>query len=276
MIIIIGTLVVVFCVFGGFVIGGGHLMVLIHPNELLIIGGGALGALLIMSPIKVLKEIVGGMTLCLKGAPHSRAAYEELLKVLYELFMLGRRGGMVALEEHIMTPENSAIFSKYPGFQKNKHAMEFLCNGLRPIIDGKIKPDHLKLLLDGFRLFSDADDRRLPSILAKSRDAQASVSSALADQVLGALHELLRGLDSADPELIREIAKSQPDHLYEGLLAILMRLVFILYAEDRDLLPLGIASFAHRIGQSTLHRSLTPAFGLLNSTSCSFWQDVHR
>jgi hypothetical protein len=101
----------------------------------------------------------------------------------------------------------------------------------RPMLGG------LKLLLDRFRLFSDADDRRLPSILSKSRDAQASVSSALADQVLGAMHELLRGLDSAEPELIREIAKIQPDHLYEGLLAILMRLVFILYAEDRDLLP---------------------------------------
>jgi hypothetical protein len=101
----------------------------------------------------------------------------------------------------------------------------------RPMLSG------LKLLLDGFRLFSDADERRLPSILARSREAQASVSSALADQVLGALHELLRGLDGAEPGLIRELAKSQPDRLYEGLLAMLMRLVFILYAEDRDLLP---------------------------------------
>ena len=101
----------------------------------------------------------------------------------------------------------------------------------RPMLSG------LKLLLDSFRLFSDADDRRLPSILARSRDAQASVSSALADQVLGALHELLRGLNGAEPDLIRKLAKSQPDHLYEGLLAMLMRLVFILYAEDRDLLP---------------------------------------
>ena len=62
--------------------------------------------------------------------------------------MLGRRSGMVALEEHVMNPESSAIFSKYPSFQKNQHAMEFLCNGLRPIIDGKIKPDQLKLLLE--------------------------------------------------------------------------------------------------------------------------------
>ena len=73
--------------------------------------------------------------------------------------------------------------------------------------------------------------------MKRSRDAQALVSTALAEQVLGALHELLRGLDSAEPALIRELAVNRQDHLYEGLLTILMRLVFVLYAEDRDLLP---------------------------------------
>jgi hypothetical protein len=101
----------------------------------------------------------------------------------------------------------------------------------RPMLGG------LKLLLDSFRLFADASDRRLPALLKKSRDAQAAVSTALAEQVLGALHELLRGLDAAEPELIRKLAGSRPEHLYEGLLTVLMRLVFILYAEDRDLLP---------------------------------------
>ena len=101
----------------------------------------------------------------------------------------------------------------------------------RPMLGG------LKLLLDRFRLFSDSDDRRLPALLKRSRDAQAFVSTALAEQVLGALHELLRGLDSAEPTLVRELATNHPDHLYEGLLTVLMRLVFVLYAEDRDLLP---------------------------------------
>jgi hypothetical protein len=101
----------------------------------------------------------------------------------------------------------------------------------RPMLGG------LKLLLDSFRLFSDADHRRLPELLKRSRDAQASVSAELAGQVLGALHELLRGLGAAEPAMIRELAKSRPGHLYEGLLAVLMRLVFVLYAEDRDLLP---------------------------------------
>jgi hypothetical protein len=101
----------------------------------------------------------------------------------------------------------------------------------RPMLGG------LKLLLDSVRLFTDADDRRLPALLRQSRDAQAAVSTALAEQVLGALHELLRGLDAAEPKLIRELARTRPEHLYEGLLTVLMRLVFVLYAEDRDLLP---------------------------------------
>jgi len=111
----------------------------------------------------------------------------------------------------------------------------------------------LKLLLDAFRLFADASDRRLPALLEKSREAQAAVSSALAEQVLGALHELLRGLDAAAPDLVRDLASSHAAHLYEGLLTVLMRLVFVLYAEDRDLLPSrpdGRAQSIYEIGYS--------------------------
>ena len=112
----------------------------------------------------------------------------------------------------------------------------------RPMLGG------LKLLIDSVRLFTDADERRLPALLKKSRDAQAAVSTALA--VLGALHELLRGLDAADAARMRELAKSQPAHLYEGLLTVLMRLVFILYAEDRDLLPSRTDEHARELYES--------------------------
>ncbi|MFG1270115.1 DNA methyltransferase [Xanthobacter sp. DSM 14520] len=110
---------------------------------------------------------------------------------------------------------------------------------IRPmaLVSGRPMLGGLKLLLDRFRLFSDGDDRRLPALLKRSRDAQALVSTALAEQVLGALHELLRGLDAAEPALVRELCTAHPEHLYEGLLTVLMRLVFVLYAEDRDLLP---------------------------------------
>jgi N-6 DNA Methylase len=101
----------------------------------------------------------------------------------------------------------------------------------RPMLGG------LKLVLDDSALFTNDDARRLPGLLKASRDAQANVSTELAAQVLGALHDLLRGFDAADPEMVRGLVRDRPEHLYEGLLTVLMRLVFILYAEDRDLLP---------------------------------------
>jgi restriction-modification enzyme MmeI-like protein len=101
----------------------------------------------------------------------------------------------------------------------------------RPMLGG------LKLLLDVFCLFNDAEPSRLPALLKASRDAQAEVSTRLAEQVLGALHELLRGLTAADSARIAKLCETRPDHLYEGLLTVLLRLVFILYAEDRNLLP---------------------------------------
>jgi hypothetical protein len=95
----------------------------------------------------------------------------------------------------------------------------------------------LKLLLDSHALFTGAPTHRLPALLAASRAAQAEVSTRLAGQVLASLHELLRGLDAAAPELVRDLAARDPHHLYEGLLTVLLRLIFILYAEDRGLMP---------------------------------------
>lgn len=101
----------------------------------------------------------------------------------------------------------------------------------RPMLAG------LKLCLGRNALFTGAPDKRLRPVLRQSRDAQNEVSEKLSGQVLGALHELLRGIHQADPERIEALADAESHHLYEGLLTCLMRLVFLLYAEDRDLLP---------------------------------------
>jgi chemotaxis protein MotA len=114
--------------------------------------------------------VKGAMT-CLKGAPHNRESYEQLLKVLYELFLLGRRNGMIALEEHVMDPKTSAIFKKYPLFSDNHHAVEFLCGSLRPIIDGKIKPDQLRLLLDVEIDRMETEHHAPVNVLTKTADA---------------------------------------------------------------------------------------------------------
>ncbi len=173
MIIIIGAITVLVCVFGGFMLEKGNIMVILEAltNEVLIIAGGAIGSLIIMAPKKVLMDIVRNVGLCLKGTPYNRAAYDDLLKVLYELFLLGRRNGMIALEEHVLEPKTSSIFKKYPNFAANEHAVEFLCGALRPIIDGKIKPDQLRLLLDAELERKEIEHHAPVSVVQKTGDA---------------------------------------------------------------------------------------------------------
>jgi chemotaxis protein MotA len=171
MIVIIGAIIVLGSVLGGFVMAGGHPLALMHLSEFVIIGGAAFGAMVLMSPKKVLMDMAKQVMGTLKGTVYTRQAYEDLFKALYELFMLGRRSGMVALEEHVMEPNGSSIFSKYPSFQKNHHAMDFLCNGLRPIIDGKIKPDQLKLLLEIEMNAMEEEHEKPVGVLTKAADA---------------------------------------------------------------------------------------------------------
>jgi len=171
MIVILGALIVLASVGGGFIMAGGHPAALMHLSELVIIGGAALGSMVLMAPRKVLMDLARQSLATLKGAPYTKEAYAELFKALYELFMMGRRSGMVALEEHVMNPESSAIFNKYPLFQKNRIAIPFLCNGLRPIIDGKIKPDQLKLLLEIEVDAMEEEYEKPVGVLTKAADA---------------------------------------------------------------------------------------------------------
>jgi chemotaxis protein MotA len=171
MIVILGVVIVFGSVIGGFVMAGGHPLALMHISEFVIICGAAIGSLVLMSPRKVLFDLIRQVTGTLKGSPYSKQSYDELFKALYELFMLGRRSGMVALEEHVMNPETSGIFTKYPAFLKNHHAIDFLCNGLRPIIDGKIKPDQLKLLLEIELTAMEEEHEKPVGVLTKAADA---------------------------------------------------------------------------------------------------------
>ena len=171
MLVIIGALVVTGSVIGGFMMAGGHVGALWQVSEFVVILGSALGALIIMAPKKVLLDMVKQVLGTLKGSPYNKIAYEELLKALYELFMLGRRNGMIALEEHVMKPADSSIFSKYPKFLSDHHAVEFLCGALRPVIDGKVKPDQLKALLE-IEMDAAEEEHHAPvSVLTKTSDA---------------------------------------------------------------------------------------------------------
>lgn len=171
MLVILGALVVTGSVIGGFVMAGGHVGALWQISEFVIILGSAFGALIIMAPKKVLLDMGRQVLGTLKGSPYNKLAYEELLKALYELFLLGRRNGMIALDEHMVNPAESSIFSKYPRFLGDHHAIEFLCGALRPVIDGKVKPDQLKALLEIEMDATEEENHAPVNVLSRTSDA---------------------------------------------------------------------------------------------------------
>ncbi len=147
MLIIIGYIVVIGATLTAFSLSGGHLGLLWHPNELIVIGGITVGVAVVSAPMDVLKRTAGAIMRSLKGSGPGKDDYLDLMKILYELFMLGRRNGLLTLDEHVSAPESSTIFQNYPKFLADEDKVTFLCSALRPIIDGKIKPDQLEPLL---------------------------------------------------------------------------------------------------------------------------------
>jgi chemotaxis protein MotA len=148
MIVLVGVVVVLAAVAGGYVMEGGHLHVLFQPAELVIIGGAALGAMLIGTPIKTLVELLRQLPRIVGRSP-SRKDYQELLVMLYRLLNVARRDGLPAVENHVEKPNDSAILGQYPTFLRNHHAVHFLCDTLRLIISGAaIQPHDLEAMLD--------------------------------------------------------------------------------------------------------------------------------
>jgi chemotaxis protein MotA len=148
MLIIVGAIIVFAATLGGFMLEGGKPILLLQISEFIVIGGICIGVVVIASPAHVLKEVLHKTLGALKGKAEGKKEYNELLKLLYEIFMVGRRSGLIALEEHVMDPKSSSIFKKYPSVLNHHERMEFLCNGLKPVIDGKIKPDQLSDLME--------------------------------------------------------------------------------------------------------------------------------
>ena len=142
-----GVILVFIAIGGGFAMGGGHFPVLIQPAEFVVILGAAFGTLLTSSPGKMKKRVMAAFKAALKENIPSQKDYLDLLKCQYELFLLARRQGVLALEAHVNEPAKSDIFKKYPSMAKQHHARTFLSEALQQIVNG-ISPDDLDQLLD--------------------------------------------------------------------------------------------------------------------------------
>lgn len=148
MFVIIGIVVVLVSVVGGFLMEHGPIAVLVQPIEWLIIGGAAIGSFLVATPLKIIKQAIAGVLATLKGDKYSKQIYIDVLKMLYELFQLAKKDGLMAIEVHIEKPKESIIFKKYPSFLNNHHAVDFLCDSLRMLVSGGISPYDLESLMD--------------------------------------------------------------------------------------------------------------------------------
>jgi chemotaxis protein MotA len=146
--VILGLAIIGASIVVGYTMHEGNLAVLIQVNEFIIIGGCGLGALLVANPMSVVKAIITQCLGLLKPNPYSRDAYAELLQVLYEVFHLARREGLVGLEAHVEDPDSSEIFMGYPGFHKNHHAVSFLADTLKVLLTGAVEDHHLAEILD--------------------------------------------------------------------------------------------------------------------------------
>jgi chemotaxis protein MotA len=146
--VIIGLLIVFGSVIGGYVMHHGQIGVLIQISEYIIIGGAAIGALVIANPPALVKRVLGATVGLTKANPYSEKAYAELLQVLYDVFQAARREGLIGLEAHIEDPDKSEIFKKYPNFIRNHHAVHFLSDTLKVLLSGAVEDHHLSEILD--------------------------------------------------------------------------------------------------------------------------------
>ncbi len=137
---IIGILVVFGAVVGGYLMEKGNLLVLLQPAELVIIGGAALGTVLIANPPHILGKIGKGMAGAFKGSRYTKEWHLNSLKLLYDLFDQARRAGLAQLESEIEDPSKSKIFPTYPAIAKDRHVLEFICDTFRTMMIGGVEP----------------------------------------------------------------------------------------------------------------------------------------
>ncbi|HUN87497.1 MAG TPA: flagellar motor stator protein MotA [Terriglobales bacterium] len=149
MFIIIGILVVIGAVLGGYMMEHGKVGVLLQPAELLIIGGAALGTIFIANPLHVVKKILGGVIGALKGSRFTKERYLESLQMCYQMLNKARKEGLLALESDIEEPDKSQLFAKYPNFLKDHHTRDFVCDTLRMVITGGIDAFDLDQMMEG-------------------------------------------------------------------------------------------------------------------------------
>ncbi|WP_332686625.1 flagellar motor stator protein MotA [Devosia sp.] len=250
--LILGIVIVIGSVVGGYLGVGGHFQVLWQPFEFLIILGAAIGAYVIANTGPVLKETLSVFGTLFKGPKYNKAAYVELLGMQFSLYKLVQSKGILALEQHIENPSESTLFARFPTFANNHHAVEFVCDYLRMVTLGSNNVHEMEALMDEELETHHQERERLVSAIQALADGTPALGIVAA--VLGVIHTM--GAISEPPEVL--------GHMIGGALVGTFFGVFVAYgffapfaqslrniyeAESKYFLSLKVGLLAHISGQ---------------------------
>lgn len=171
MFIIIGIVIVFGAVIGGFMMVGGSPLLLIQPAEFIVIGGAAIGGLLISSPLPLLKKIIGAVPKAMSNKEYSKQDYLDLLKSFYELFLIAQRDGLLAIESHVEKPAESQIFKNCAKFISNKIAVSFFSDTLKVFLSGGVPPHEIEELMEAEIDTLESELKPVPAVITKVADS---------------------------------------------------------------------------------------------------------
>jgi chemotaxis protein MotA len=188
MFVLIGYGIVVFAVFGGFVMAGGHLAALLQPIELLMIFGGAAGAFLVGNDSKTIRATIKALPSVIQGSQYSKTMYMDLLAMMFEILTKIRKDGMMSIEKDVENPENSAVFGKYPKLLKDHHLIDFICDYLRLMLSGNMDAFQIENLMDNDIETHDAESHIVSHAIARMADGMPAFGIVAA--VMGVVHTM--------------------------------------------------------------------------------------
>ncbi len=214
MFFIIGLLVVIASVIGGYMAGGGHLAVLWMPFEFIIILGAGIGAFIISNPKPILAGAAKSFGSLLKGSKYSKASYLELIGVLYAVFRLAKSKGDLALESHVEKPEDSPLFQSFPGFSNDHHALIFLCDYLRLLTLGTSNAFELEGVMEAELETHHSEKHAISGAIAVLGDSLPALGIVAA--VLGVIHTM--GSITEPPEVLGHLIGGALVGTFSGIL----------------------------------------------------------
>ncbi|MEH3086294.1 MAG: flagellar motor stator protein MotA [Xylophilus ampelinus] len=190
MLVIIGYVVALACIFGVYAAHGGNMSVIIHalPFEMTTILGAALGAFVVNNQSKVLKSTLKTLPQAFKGAKYTKARYLDLMAMLYDILQKARKDGLMAIEKDVESPEESEIFKKYPTVGTDHHVIEFTTDYLRMMVSGNLNAHEIESLMDS-EIETHHQEAHAP-IAALARLAGALPAFGIVAAVLGVVNTM--------------------------------------------------------------------------------------